>query len=129
MIYHIQLSPGQAALLALVTLLLYGTCLVAYRLLFHPLARFPGPKLAAASKWYEFWFDLIQGDGGRFMFEIDRMHDKYGTLDVVAVFFTASELRCIFRCLVVSLVLSSTERALMLLVVSIKRSDCTHQSG
>jgi hypothetical protein len=44
----------------------------------HPLHRFPGPKLAAASFLYEFWFDFVKG--GRYTWEIKRMHEKYGKI-------------------------------------------------
>ena len=49
---------------------------VLYRLLFHPLAKFPGPKLAAATQWYEFYYDCIQY--GQYTFKIAEMHSKYG---------------------------------------------------
>lgn len=51
-------------------------CLVIYRLYFSPLAKFPGSKLAAATGWYEFYFDYRYN--GKYVFEIERMHKKYG---------------------------------------------------
>ncbi|EED16388.1 cytochrome P450, putative [Talaromyces stipitatus ATCC 10500] len=58
--------------------LLYLVGLVVYRLYYSPLAKFPGPKLAAASKWYEFYYDVVKR--GQFTFQIQRMHKKYGPI-------------------------------------------------
>nr|A0A1B4XBH0.1 RecName: Full=Cytochrome P450 monooxygenase sdnE; AltName: Full=Sordarin/hypoxysordarin biosynthesis cluster protein E [Sordaria araneosa]BAV32149.1 cytochrome P450 monooxygenase [Sordaria araneosa] len=57
---------------------LYLLGLIIYRLYFSPLAKFPGPKLAACSKWYEFYYDVILR--GQFTFQIQRMHQKYGPI-------------------------------------------------
>jgi len=48
-----------------------------YRLFLSPLAKFPGPKLAAVSGWYELYYDVIKSKG-KYIFEIEKMHDKYG---------------------------------------------------
>lgn len=56
--------------------LVYGVAGGIYRLYFSPLAKFPGPKLAALTYWYEFYYDLVLG--GRFQSEIARMHKRYG---------------------------------------------------
>ena len=72
---HMAAAP--ATTLAIVTLF-YIFTLVAYRLLFHPLAHYPGPWLAALTVWYEFYFDGLQK--GRYTFEIERMHRIYGPI-------------------------------------------------
>jgi len=50
--------------------------LAVYRLYLSPLSKFPGPNLAALSKWYEAYYELVRI--GKFSREIDRMHDVYG---------------------------------------------------
>ncbi|KAH0529920.1 hypothetical protein TsFJ059_004613 [Trichoderma semiorbis] len=52
--------------------------LVIYRLWFSPLAKFPGPKFAAASFWYEFYYDYWLD--GKYLFEVEKMHKKYGPI-------------------------------------------------
>lgn len=49
-----------------------------YRLTLHPLASFPGPRLAAFTWFYQHYYEMIAGGGGRYSDEIKRMHDCYG---------------------------------------------------
>lgn len=51
--------------------------LFVYRLCFHPLANFPGPRISAMTYAYEFWFDVVRW--GRYTHEIKRLHQIYGT--------------------------------------------------
>lgn len=54
--------------------IIYGAV---YRLYLSPIAKFPGPKLAALTLWYEFYYDVILD--GKYTWEIEKMHQKYGT--------------------------------------------------
>jgi hypothetical protein len=47
-----------------------------YSVYFGPLAKFPGPKLAAATLWFEFYYDVILK--GQYTFKIKELHQKYG---------------------------------------------------
>ncbi|KAI0187257.1 putative cytochrome P450 [Astrocystis sublimbata] len=49
-----------------------------YNVYFHPLAGFPGPKIAAASGLYEFYYDVVKG--GQYLYKIEEMHRKYGPI-------------------------------------------------
>jgi hypothetical protein len=42
-----------------------------------PLAKFPGPKLAAVTLWYDFYYGVIRN--GLYIREIEKMHAKYGS--------------------------------------------------
>ncbi|KAH8424175.1 putative cytochrome P450 oxygenase [Aspergillus melleus] len=66
---------GELALLVLGVFLIFQSI---YRLFFHPLRHIPGPKLAALSYFYEFYYNCVRG--GKFLFEIERMHQIYGPI-------------------------------------------------
>ncbi|KAJ6136314.1 Cytochrome P450 [Penicillium capsulatum] len=48
------------------------------RLFFHPLAHIPGPRLAALTWWYEFYYDVICP--GKYVFKIQELHRQYGPI-------------------------------------------------
>lgn len=73
-----MISIFGAAVVALALLLVQQIWLVIYHLYFHPLANIPGPRLAAATQWYEFYYDIIKWPGGQYSWEVDKMHEKYG---------------------------------------------------
>ncbi|OAL43511.1 cytochrome P450 [Pyrenochaeta sp. DS3sAY3a] len=57
--------------------LAYWTSRAIYRIFFHPLSRYPGSKVAAASAaWYEWYWNFHQP--GQLLFEIERLHQKHG---------------------------------------------------
>ncbi|KAI0975945.1 trichodiene oxygenase [Xylaria arbuscula] len=62
----------------LVMTLVYLIGIIFYRLTLHPLSRFPGPKLAAITRWYEAYYDVILG--GQYTFRIKELHEKYGPI-------------------------------------------------
>ncbi|KAL9599821.1 MAG: hypothetical protein Q9219_003607 [cf. Caloplaca sp. 3 TL-2023] len=75
---QIKLTGSSGYVLSTVILgsLLYGIGLVFYRLSLHPLSKIPGPQLAAATYWYEFYQDVILG--GHYVKDYPKLHAKYG---------------------------------------------------
>jgi hypothetical protein len=67
---------GHYLVVAAVVSVAYTIIVVAHRLFFSPLAKFPGPKIAAITTWYEFYHDYFRR--GKYVFKIKEMHDQYG---------------------------------------------------
>ena len=64
--------------------------LATYRLYLSPLAKFPGPRLAALTGWYETYYDCMKD--GSFWIQIEQFHKQYGRHPI-------SPFRCILRSL------------------------------
>lgn len=76
MAYSEGITASTAALGAIAAAAIYLTAKVIYRLYLHPLSRFPGPKLAAATYLYGAYYDVVEE--AQFVFKLDAMHDTYG---------------------------------------------------
>ncbi|KAK3389367.1 putative cytochrome P450 [Podospora didyma] len=72
------LSYTHLLLTSAAALTLYSLGLAAYRLFLSPISKFPGPWLAAATGWYEFYYDVI--DGGTYPWKIVELHKQYGPI-------------------------------------------------
>jgi hypothetical protein len=57
-------------------LLVWLSALAIYRFYLSPLAKFPGPKLAALTGWYETYYDCVKG--GSFWIQVEQFHKQYG---------------------------------------------------
>ncbi|KAL5115457.1 hypothetical protein ACEQ8H_006679 [Pleosporales sp. CAS-2024a] len=70
--------PPLPILLVAMSLFFYALGLAVYRLCLHPLATFPGPKLAALTTFYEGYFEIVQR--GQYSTHISTLHDEYGPI-------------------------------------------------
>ncbi|KAL8646237.1 MAG: hypothetical protein Q9210_006250 [Variospora velana] len=72
------LSKLSLPFLGLCVFVVYVTATAFYRLFLSPLNKFPGPRLAALTYWFEYYYDLVKG--GRFQSRIAKMHERYGPI-------------------------------------------------
>src|ERR1700753_952601 len=74
---HLEpLSRGTVVAAVVLSYAIYLIGVAVYRLYLSPIAKFPGPKLAALSKWYELYYDVILK--GQFSAHITELHKIYG---------------------------------------------------
>lgn len=71
-----NLSSFVSPLVVISAFLCYLGGTAIYRLFFDPLAKFPGPKLAAITRYYEAYYDVVQN--GQYTYKIDQLHKEYG---------------------------------------------------
>ena len=57
---------------------IFCACICLHRLFLSPIAAIPGPKLAAASQWYETYYEIFYDGGGQFTKQIWKLHAQYG---------------------------------------------------
>jgi hypothetical protein len=81
MISVASISLAQLAALAGTS---YCIVLAIRRIYFSPISHFPGPKLAAATLWYQFYYDVVLG--GQYVWKIRDLHKKYGPIVRISPF-------------------------------------------
>jgi hypothetical protein len=82
LLQHLQsLSREDLLVAAFLSFTTYLACLAIYRLYLSPIAKFPGPKLAALTKWYEFYYEVVLR--GKYSDHITELHKTYGKFGVI----------------------------------------------
>ena len=62
-------------------LVVWFASVIVYRRFFHPLAKIPGPFLAAVTHFYIVKFNLFSGRS-QFYLQVEKLHQKYGNFNV-----------------------------------------------
>jgi hypothetical protein len=78
-----------------VTLVVYVVSLAFYRITLHPLAKIPGPKLAAITQLYQTYWGYRNGES-RFYIQVERLHKQYGLSLLIT---RASSLLFLLQCI------------------------------
>jgi len=72
----LNFGPASLALYLVGAWAAYLVLLVLYRLYLHPLRRFPGPKMAAVTMHYAWYWDLHMS--GQMVRHLADLHKEYG---------------------------------------------------
>lgn len=78
MLFFMYLDVYTIIRTAVIVVVIYGLFLAIYRLFLSPLAKFPGPKLAALTHQYESYYEVYCYY--EYIWKIKKLHMKYGTL-------------------------------------------------
>ena len=70
-------SSSEMLILLCIGLLSYFIYIAIQRVYFSPLSHIPGPKIAAATTWYEIYHDVIRR--GLYFKKVKEFHKIYGT--------------------------------------------------
>ena len=73
---NVSFLPSSYVTLLLTLAILYVETLLIYRLYYAPVAKFPGPRLAAITFFYEFYYDVWLE--GQYTWKIQDLHKQYG---------------------------------------------------
>lgn len=84
MTVHTVVPPPETSIISVRNVLAFTGLYLAYYVLralynispLHPLSHIPGPKLAGATYWLEFYYDVVKY--GCYTKEIAKMHERYG---------------------------------------------------
>lgn len=72
----LQNGGGRADLFA-ASISLFGIlAIIVYKISFHPLSQYPGPKLAAATGGYRIYYEIWKS--GRMIQQLEALHKQYG---------------------------------------------------
>jgi hypothetical protein len=70
-------------IMVLVGCAIWTLLLAVYRMFFSPIAKIPGPRLAALTGWYEAYYELVLSFGGQYTFKIKELHEQYGPVSTL----------------------------------------------
>ena len=71
-------AAGVLMTAAFATVIAYAVYIVVYNVYFHPLAQFPGPPLAGATKYWKAYIECIANRS--FCHELVDLHTRYGEI-------------------------------------------------